>query len=144
MTNAKMRILAVIASICFFFLYTASATAADVGSANYMIEDCRIVASGATPQTDHMFQAGVCIGRIDALSDVAVRLEDKRYRSCRPTDVTIVQIAKVVVTYLDQNPARLHEPFNSLALEAFAHAWPCGPPDTLGDILRQHGIEPTK
>lgn len=152
MTSARMLILAVtaiIASVCALFFYKAVAAAQeDVQSANYLIDACRVVASGATPKGDEMFQAGLCIGKVEALSWVATGLTDDRLRSCRPSAVTPKQIAKVVVTYLDRNPARLHEPFVGLALEALANAWPCArqdaSPDTLGDILRRQGIEPTK
>jgi hypothetical protein len=35
------------------------------------------------------------------------------------------QLVRVVVAYIDQRPARLHESFLNLALEALTDAWPC-------------------
>jgi hypothetical protein len=42
-----------------------------------------------------------------------------------PQDVTIGQAVRVVIAYIDSQPARLHERFSRLALEAIQKAWPC-------------------
>ena len=42
-----------------------------------------------------------------------------------PERVTTEQMVRVVVTYIEGRPARMHEPFNHLALEALRAAWPC-------------------
>jgi hypothetical protein len=42
-----------------------------------------------------------------------------------PDGVTLGQEVKVVVAYIDARPARMHEPFTQLALEALRTAWPC-------------------
>jgi hypothetical protein len=90
-----------------------------------LIDACRVIA-GTTP-TEHksLQEEGVCLGKIEALNWVAPMLYDENLRSCVPTDVTNVQMAKIIVAYLDQNADRLREPFDGLALEALAHAWRC-------------------
>jgi hypothetical protein len=126
MTN--IRLLAAIAFIYFTILYAASATAQeDTQSGNFFVAPCRIVASGVPPKDDDLFLTGVCIGRIEALAWAATGFRDEAIRSCRPGAVTGVQLAKVVVAYMDRDPARLHEPFDGLVLEALAKAWPCHP-----------------
>jgi hypothetical protein len=42
-----------------------------------------------------------------------------------PDKVTINQASRVVIAYIEARPARMHEPFNELALEALRDAWPC-------------------
>jgi Rap1a immunity proteins len=124
MTNAKFLVVTV--SFYFAILHIAPAAAQeDTQSGNFFIAPCRVVASGATPKDDDLFLAGVCVGRIEALAWGATGFRDEPIRSCRPGAVTDVQLAKVVVAYMDRNPARLHEPFNGLVLEALAKAWPC-------------------
>jgi Rap1a immunity proteins len=44
---------------------------------------------------------------------------------CRPAGVTIAQEVRVVVVYIDARPARMHEPFKMLVVEALRAAWPC-------------------
>lgn len=48
-----------------------------------------------------------------------------RPKVCAPGAVTKGQALKVVVQYIDQRPARMHEDFMKLAVEALQAAWPC-------------------
>ena len=41
-----------------------------------------------------------------------------------PREVTDEQIVRVVVQYIDSQPARLHEDFVVLAIEALRKTWP--------------------
>jgi hypothetical protein len=119
------RVIIAATTVATCFLYPAAASAqADRDSGNYLLEPCRAVAEGNL-HPDDLFDEGVCAGKLQAFAWDANGLEDQVFRSCRPAAVSIVQLAKVVVAYLDQHPERLHESFNGLALEALAHAWPC-------------------
>ena len=106
------------------FVFPAAAQQA-TQSGNDLLEACRIVATGAPPTPKNGLQVGVCLGEMEALNWLAPGQESERLRSCVPSSVTRQQMAKVVVAYLDQNLDRSTEPFEGLALEAFAHAWPC-------------------
>jgi len=44
---------------------------------------------------------------------------------CIPNGVYYDQLARVITTYLNKNPEKLHHPFSFLALEAIQAAWPC-------------------
>lgn len=109
------------------------ATTEDAQSANYLIDVCRLLANGETPKLGSdayktggdMLKYGLCLGEIKALIWAAPALQDNQVRSCPPSTATVLQATKVIVAYLDQNPARLHEQFLGLAREALAHAWPC-------------------
>ncbi|WP_409997233.1 Rap1a/Tai family immunity protein [Bradyrhizobium cosmicum] len=45
--------------------------------------------------------------------------------ACVPDGATPNQVLRVVVQYIDSRPARLHEDFRILALEAMKQSWPC-------------------
>ena len=95
-----------------------------------LIDACRLIANGTTPPADKSFQAGICLGELEALNWGAPGAYDENLRSCVPDGVTRQQLANVAVDYLDGNRDRLREPFEGLALESFAHSWPC--PKTQG------------
>jgi predicted TIM-barrel enzyme len=92
---------------------------------NDLIEACRVVASGGTPSADNAVRVGACLGEIEALNWIAPGVRNENLSSCAPDEISKQQLAKIVVDYLDQNPDRRTEPFEGLALEAFAHKWPC-------------------
>jgi hypothetical protein len=57
----------------------------------------------------------------------ATSLAFLRHQLCLdiPDGVTTGQEVRVVIAYIDARPARMHEDFRSLALEALRAAWPC-------------------
>ncbi|SEE86365.1 hypothetical protein SAMN05444161_7513 [Rhizobiales bacterium GAS191] len=101
-----------------------SAMAKDTHSANYLLEGCRVVANGGTPTNGLMFQATMCMGELQAIKFFASSINSS-LRACPPREADVFQVAKVVVAYLDKNPARLHDVFLGLAYTAVAEAWPC-------------------
>jgi hypothetical protein len=44
---------------------------------------------------------------------------------CPPPEVTIGQMEAIVIKELRENPAKLHQPFMTLTLEALSKAFPC-------------------
>jgi Rap1a immunity proteins len=42
-----------------------------------------------------------------------------------PQGVTLEQMTRVVVAYIDKRPERMHEYFTDLALQALQFVWPC-------------------
>jgi hypothetical protein len=103
----------------------AKTTGPDTSSANYLLEGCRVLASGATPSQDNIFRPTLCMGEMKALMFFASSVNSPN-RACPPQQVsTYEQVAKVVVAYLDAHPESLHENFLGLAYTALAQAWPC-------------------
>ena len=100
-----------------------------------LIAACRVLASGATAATDDSLHVGICLGEIEALNWLAPGVHNSRLRSCVPENITMAQMANVIVHYLDRDPDRLREPFEGLALEALAHTWPCQKRGWLGKWL---------
>lgn len=92
--------------------------AQDSNSANWMMEGCRTFLTGKVDTG--AFKAGVCAGTISGLAFMG-----SRGGFCLPDQVTGQQLVRVVVTFLDRKPERLHESFRSLAVEAFVEVWPC-------------------
>jgi Rap1a immunity proteins len=86
-------------------------------SANYVIPGCRNYVS-ENPRSGDIFRTGLCWGLI---SDLTYVTDD----TCLPPAATQRQAVSVVVQYIDARPARMHEDFRKLALEAMKTAWPC-------------------
>jgi hypothetical protein len=87
----------------------------DTKSANYVMTGCH---SLVADQNIEPFLQGICAGLI---SGVTYQSKD----NCLPVGVTRAQIVRVVVQYIGVRPARMHEDFRKLALEALRAAWPC-------------------
>jgi Rap1a immunity proteins len=96
----------------------APAVAEDVNSANYYMPGCRHFVF-YTKGND--FLDGVCAGSIGTL----LTFGRVFLGFCRPPEATTGQAVQVVVQYIDARPARMHENFQSLAVEALRDAWPC-------------------
>jgi Rap1a immunity proteins len=102
----------------------ASPTAAAEDSANYFLEPCRAATTDNAPLSGTTFLQGVCMGQVVGIAYTAYALPAK-LRSCWPKGTTHGQAVRVVVAYLDARPARLHENFLDLTVEALHAAWPC-------------------
>jgi hypothetical protein len=86
-------------------------------SANYVMPGCRNYVS-ENPRNGDIFKTGLCWGLISGLT----YMTDS---ACLPAAATQRQAVSVVVQYIDARPARTHEDFRKLALEAMQAAWPC-------------------
>jgi hypothetical protein len=91
-----------------------SSAETDLQSANYVIPDCRTLISG---EQSHPILSGYCMGSVQATFYFNVL--------CAPDRVTVEQMVRVVVQYIDSHPARINENFLFLAAEAMSAAWPC-------------------
>ena len=84
----------------------------DIYSANYVMPGCRDFL-GAAAGSAHL--GGYCVGLVIGVARYAYEPS-----MCLPRDVTDQQIVRVVVQYIDSQPARLQEDFVLLATEALA------------------------
>jgi hypothetical protein len=116
-------------------LTVTAAAAEDVSSANYYLSGCQefVARNGATSG-----RQGLCGGTVRGIVYMgkALSLLQMDYSSppnalvwiyCLdiPDDATVAQATRVIVSYIEARPARMHENFNDLALEALRTAWPC-------------------
>ena len=89
----------------------------DIYSADYLMPGCRDFIGA---DTDNAHLRGYCV-------DLVIGLARDAYapRICVPREATDEQIVRVVVQYIDSQPARLQEDFVLLATEALRKTWPC-------------------
>jgi Rap1a immunity proteins len=68
-----------------------------------------------------------CIGYLEGLSDGSLMWQEFGSSAdfCPPDGVTLGQIRKVVLRYLEQHPHELHRPFAMLATFALRESFPC-------------------
>jgi len=85
----------------------------DAGSADWVMRGCRTYLAGKTLG----FEEGVCAGMVRGVLVLAPEV-------CSPP-VTMGQAVRVVAAYIEARPARHHESFTVLTLEALRSAWPC-------------------
>lgn len=92
---------------------------ADIHSANAVVSGCRLYDGPTTSHNPRFdpFGQGYCIGLLEGLDYEGVQ--------CRPREITLGQLVRVVLTYIDSRPERMHEDFRVLAIEAMKTAWPC-------------------
>jgi Rap1a immunity proteins len=102
-----------------------------------IIPGCReaisMLHNAPTTSTEVAFEMGICWGTIVGISLMGSNLrwlsETKQPRSLcidKPLKgATLEQMIRIVIAYVDARPARLHEKFSFLALEALRAAWPC-------------------
>jgi hypothetical protein len=112
---------------------TAASAADESGTAmtaNYVLPGCQeFIARKIYTSQQGAFLQGTCWGMVYSIMFTASRL-----RSPPPVsenarslclDVVAGQATRVIVSYIEARPARMHESFYGLALEALRAAWPC-------------------
>jgi hypothetical protein len=96
----------------------------DQCSANDIMPGCRDAAALITfsnPSGEYSDLVHFCLGIIVGLS----YLGRSDATICVPVGVTREQAVRVVVQYVDGQPARMNENFVPLAVEALQATWPC-------------------
>ena len=110
-------------------------------SADYVMSGCRdaaslIAFSNVRESEEEAYRKGLCAGIIVGLSFIG-----QPQGICVPAGTTTEQATSIVVQYIDGQPARIHEDFNRIAVEALRAHWPCslaagGPREPLPVALR--------
>jgi hypothetical protein len=90
----------------------------DPNSANLWIPGCHLFVEDKPGPRDLLLNGSTCAGIIFGIAFAAPDL-------CIPNGVTNGQKVRVVVQYIENRPARMHESLFDLALEALRAAWPC-------------------
>ena len=89
---------------------------------------CQSLVDGSFGDTDGSRAAGACEGMMETAMVFAPNMPADT-RACAPAQGSVVESAKVLLRYLDKNPARLSEAGITLAIEALRDAWPCAGDD---------------
>jgi hypothetical protein len=85
---------------------------------------CRLFVSQSLDDISQAVYIGQCMGAVRSIM-VAGPIFDGAYRFCPPTNASTWQGAKVMLKYVDDNPAKMNEDFFIIGLIAFRAAWPC-------------------
>jgi hypothetical protein len=98
----------------------AQLSVASAQSGNDMLTPCKQFVNGEA----FGFREGLCAGAVTSLNFIS-SIYPPQHRFCAPVEVTNNQLVRVVVAFMEANPARLHEDYRSLAMQALRQAWPC-------------------
>ncbi|WP_353740756.1 Rap1a/Tai family immunity protein [Pseudomonas fluorescens] len=107
----------------------ASGHAMALGNGSELASMCRSsIQQVTTFKSDDPIGAGRCFGLIEGTVATVLMVDTQNKaqpRFCLPKNVNTLQMMKVVVKYLDDNPALLNLNEPSLILRAVVDAWPC-------------------
>ena len=117
-----MRVHIIVASLALLVVGDVRGTVVDTGTDAQ--RDCQLLVEGSVRDNDEARSAGSCEGMVEAAMLFSPNLPpDVRARP--PAQSSILESAKLLLRYIDQNPDRLNEAGITLAFEAFRDAWPC-------------------
>ena len=125
MISYRLPVLGAIAVIVALIFNCGVAVSEPTTSADYVMPGCRDAASPITfsnvgESEEEVSRMSFCAGIVIGLSFMG-----QSYGICVPAGTTAQQAASIVVQYIDGQPARIHEDFNRLAVEALRVNWPC-------------------
>jgi hypothetical protein len=125
MSHTRLPLLAATALIVATFNCAVAIAEPNQTSADYVMPGCRDAASVITfskvgESEEGASLMGLCAGIVIGLS-----FNGQAYCICVPAGTTAQQATSVVVQYIDGQPARIHEAFNRLAVDALRANWPC-------------------
>jgi hypothetical protein len=117
-----MRFHIIVASLTLLVIGKANGTVVDTGADAQRY--CELLVEGSFHDYVEARSAGACEGMIETAMFFSPNLPAD-VRACPPGSGSILESAKVLLRYLDQNPDRLDGPGITLAFEAFRDSWPC-------------------
>jgi len=117
-----MRVYIIVAGIVLLVIGKASATVVDKGTD--LQSSCELLVQNSFRDQAEARSAGSCEGMIETAMLFSPNLPAD-VRACPPAQGSVMQSAKVLLRYLNDNPDRVKEPGVTIAIEAFRDAWPC-------------------
>ena len=117
-----MRVYIIVAGLILSLIGRGSATVVDKG--NDAQKSCELLVQNSFRDQGEARSAGACEGMIETAMLFSPNLPAD-VRACPPAQGSILQSAKVLLRYLENNPDRVHEPGITVAIQAFRDAWPC-------------------
>jgi hypothetical protein len=130
-TSGRGTLLAALA-LTLLTLPSAAFAKKDVSSGNYWHEVC------SSPIGTREMECLTYLQGFDAAHDVAIMGGGATPLYCQPKGVTLGQMQKVVIRYLDQHPDQLHFAFAFLVVRALRESFPCSDaPNTVGTAAPQ-------
>ena len=117
-----MRAYIIVAGLTLLVIGKASATVVDKGTDAQ--KSCELLVQGSFRDQGEARSAGSCEGMIETAMLFSPNLPAD-VRACPPAQGSVLESARVLLRYLDNNPERLNQPGITIAIEAFRDAWPC-------------------
>ena len=117
-----MRVYIIVAGLALSIIGRGSATVVDKGTDAQ--KSCELLVQNSFHNQDEARSAGACEGMLETAALFSPNFPAD-VRACPPPQGSILQSAKVLLRYLDNNPDRVNEPGITVAIEAFRDAWPC-------------------
>ena len=132
-----MRVYIIVAGLVLSIIGKGSATVVDKGTDAQ--RSCQLLVQDSFRDQGEARSAGSCEGMIETAMLFSPNLPAD-VRACPPAQGSVLQSAKVLLRYLDNNPSRVNEPGITIAIEALRDAWPCQGDDAGSPI----GAKPKK
>ena len=129
--GTRTRVYIIVAGLILSIIGRASATVVDKGIDAQ--RSCELLVQNSVRDQDEARSAGACEGMIETAMLFSPNLP-ANVRGCPPAQGSILQSAKVLLRYLDNNPDRVKEPGITVTIEAFRDAWPCHGDDAESSI----------
>jgi Ssp1 endopeptidase immunity protein Rap1a len=117
-----MRVYIIVAGLVLSTIGWANATVVDKGADAQ--KSCELLVQNSFRNQDEARSAGACEGMIETAVIFSPNLPAE-VRACPPAQGSVLQSAKVLLRYLENNPDRASDPGITVAIEAFRDAWPC-------------------
>jgi Rap1a immunity proteins len=118
----RLYVTMIVAGVALSVIGKAGATVVDKGSDAQ--KSCQLLVQDSFRDQGEARSAGSCEGMIETAMLFSPNLPAD-VRACPPAQGSVLQSAKVLLRYLDNNPDRVNEPGITIAIEAFRDAWPC-------------------
>ena len=108
---------------------------ADAGDGNEVLQQCSALvktADGGNSTSDDLIGTAYCAGLMMGITSTMTVWNTTREKAgmvkfwCPPA-ITGPQAARVVIKYMNEHPADLHQTGAYLAMSALQDAYPCGP-----------------
>ena len=117
-----MRVYIIVAGLVLSIIGKGSATVVEKGTDAQ--KSCKLLVQNSFHDQDEARSAGACEGMIETAALFSPNLPAD-VRACPPAQGSILESAKVLLRYLENNPDRVKEPGITVVIEAFRDAWPC-------------------
>jgi Rap1a immunity proteins len=117
-----MRVFIIVVSLALLVVGKANGTVVDKGADAQ--KSCALLVEGSFHDNAEARSAGACEGMIETAMFFSSNLPPD-VRACPPALGSVLESARTLLRYAEQNPDRLSLPGITLAFEAFRDAWPC-------------------
>jgi hypothetical protein len=118
----RLYVIMIVTGLALSVIGKASATVVDKGTDAQ--KSCQLLVQDSFRDQGEARSAGSCEGMIETAMLFSPNLP-ANVRACPPAQGSVLQSARVLLRYIDNNPDRVNEPGITIAIEAFRDAWPC-------------------